>query len=118
MHARSGTDGASAAAAACVCLSAVVVAPPLEEAFFRGFLLPTLTRWLPPAAAVAASSAVFAAVHFAPALGTAQTFAVGAVLGAVLLSARGNLAAPMLAHAGYNALSLAAFAAAASPAGG
>jgi membrane protease YdiL (CAAX protease family) len=59
---------------------------------------------------------LFALVHFAPLQGTAQTFAVGLVLGGVLIAARGNLAAPVLAHATYNAASLAAIAAAATSA--
>ena len=95
----------------------MLVTPPLEESFFRGFLLPVLAQAVPPAAAVAASATLFAAAHLASPLATAQLFAVGAVLGATTLAARGNLAAPIIAHAGYNAISLAALAAAASQGG-
>jgi len=100
------------------CASTLLLSPPLEEAFFRGFLLPVLAQALPPAAAVAASAAVFAAAHLTSPLATAQLFAVGAVLGATTLAARGNLAAPIVAHAGYNALTIAALTAAASHASG
>ena len=96
------------------CALTVVVTPPLEEAFFRGFLLPVMAQAMPPAAAVAASAAVFALAHLAPPSATAQLFAVGAVLGATTLAARGNLAAPIIAHAGYNALTVASLAAAVS----
>ena len=95
----------------------MLVSPPLEEAFFRGFLLPVLSQALPPAAAVAASAAVFALAHPWSPLATAQLFAVGAVLGATTLAARGNLAAPIIAHAGYNAISIAALAAVTSQGG-
>ena len=104
----------SGAAAACAALKVVAVAPPLEEAFFRGFLLPTLTRWLPLPAAAALSSAAFAGLHFAPAPVTAQAFAGGLAFSAALVGARGNLAAPILAHALYNAAEVGAFAAAAA----
>jgi hypothetical protein len=97
-----------------VALKVVLVSPVLEEAFFRGFLLPTLTRWVPPPAAVALSSAAFAAAHFGPPALTAQALAGGAVFGATLLAARGNLAAPLLAHVTYNALQVAGLAAVAS----
>lgn len=70
-----------------------------------------LSQAVPPAAAVAASAAVFAFAHLLPPLDTARLFAVGVVLGATTLAARGNLVAPILAHAGYNAIVLAALAA-------
>ena len=92
------------------CAITVGVTPPVEEAFFRGFLLPVMAQAMPPAAAVVASSAVFAFVHFTTPSATVQLFAVGAVLGATLLAARGNLAAPIVAHAGYNAITLATLA--------
>jgi len=41
-----------------------VCAPLWEEVMFRGFLLPSLTRRMPPIAAIAMSSLVFALVHF------------------------------------------------------
>ncbi len=40
-----------------------VCAPVWEEAIFRGFLLPSLGRWLPVPAAIAASACIFALAH-------------------------------------------------------
>lgn len=71
-----------------------------EEIFFRGFLLTSLTRYLPPAGAVLASSAVFTAVHC-----SVERFAdlmlLGCVIGAVFVRTR-NLAAPILVHSLWN----------------
>lgn len=44
----------AAPSAALLALSAVVLAPASEELMFRGYLLPTLTKWMGPAAAVSA----------------------------------------------------------------
>ena len=40
-----------------------VCAPVWEEAIFRGFLLPSLGRWLPVPAAIASSAVIFALAH-------------------------------------------------------
>jgi membrane protease YdiL (CAAX protease family) len=98
-------------AAACATIKVVALAPALEETFFRGFLLPTLTRWLTLPAAVAAAAAAFALAHVAPPAVTAQAFAGGLVFGGTLVAARGNLAAPILAHAAYNLVEVSLFAA-------
>ena len=42
-----------------------VLAPLLEEVVFRGFLLVSLTKWLPTPGAVLFSSVIFGAAHFA-----------------------------------------------------
>lgn len=55
---------------------------------------------------VAASSLVFAAAHPAPAF--PSELLLGAALGAACVAARGNLAAPVLAHALYNGAVVAA----------
>ena len=107
----------ASAAQACVALRVVLLTPALEEAFFRGYLLPTLTRWVPLPAAVAASSLAFAAAHFASAPVTAQAVAGGLVFSTALVAARGNLAAPLLAHVAYNAVEVARVAAAVAVAG-
>jgi len=88
--------------------SALLVAPPLEETFFRGFLLPSLCAHAQPLTAVALQAALFAALHFnaSNTQELVQTFAVGCSLGVLTLKARGNLAAPIAAHAAYNALTL------------
>eukprot|EP00884_Botryococcus_braunii_P011838 jgi/Botrbrau1/20655/Bobra.0594s0002.1 len=75
--------------------------PVVEEYVYRGFLLPSLTKDLPVPAAVVASAVAFSASHLslkdAPGL-----FVLGLVLGWLAVAARGNLAAPTLAHAFYN----------------
>jgi membrane protease YdiL (CAAX protease family) len=43
-----------------------VLAPLLEETVFRGFLLTSLTKWMPVPAAVAVSSVAFGMVHLTP----------------------------------------------------
>ena len=43
-----------------------ILAPLLEETLFRGFLMPTLTKWGPPGAALVLSAALFAAAHLTP----------------------------------------------------
>ena len=81
-------------------VSAVIVAPVAEEAFFRGFLVGALGRaWSAPIALLA-SSAIFAALHFD--IGSMIPFAlVGLALGAIYLRS-GGIAAPVLAHFGFN----------------
>lgn len=43
-----------------------VLAPLLEETVFRGFLMVSLTKWLPTPAAAVVSAAVFALAHLTP----------------------------------------------------
>ena len=43
-----------------------ILAPLLEETVFRGFLLTSLTKWMPVPAAVAVSSVAFGMVHLTP----------------------------------------------------
>ncbi len=84
---------------------AVVVAPFAEEMFFRGFLHGSLKRRLPVPVAAAASSLLFGAVHFHP-----PTFAALVVLGfglALLYEATGSLWSAVVAHAIFNAVTLA-----------
>lgn len=77
-----------------------VCAPVWEESIFRGFLLTSLARYLPPAAAVAASSAAFAAAHSS--WPSAPYLAVlGCVIGTVFVRTRSLLAA-MLVHSIWN----------------
>ncbi|MCY3922598.1 MAG: type II CAAX endopeptidase family protein [Chloroflexi bacterium] len=80
--------------------SAVIVAPIVEETFFRGFMLGGLNRvwWLLPSLLL--SAALFSAVHFN--LRVIIPFAVfGLVLGALYLRTK-HLTAPALAHACWN----------------
>lgn len=87
-----------------------VLAPAFEETVFRGFLMASLTKWVPTPVAVALSAAVFAAVHQHGAADTLQLLCMGTVAGMVYARTR-NLAAPMLVHSGFNMFVLALYAA-------
>ena len=88
------------AAKALYFVAIVVCAPVWEELIFRGFLLPSLANYMPLGAAVAASAALFGAVHF-----SLQHFLplclLGAVLGTLLVRTR-SLAACVALHALWN----------------
>jgi len=77
-----------------------VCAPIWEEFIFRGFLLPSLARWMPVPAAILASASFFALAHaqgyqFLPLL------MLGAVAGLLFVHTR-NLLAPVLLHCVWN----------------
>ena len=83
----------------------VLVAPVLEELFFRGMLFPTLRRGLGTILGVLLTAAAFAAIHSAQ-LGYAwapilSIFVVGLVL-TILRERTGSVAAGVLTHSGYN----------------
>lgn len=82
-------------------VTACVAAPMFEEIFFRGFLLPSLTRYLPVWGAIVASGFLFALAHlsFSEVLPLAT---LGIVLGIVYTRSR-NLLASMLLHGLWNA---------------
>ncbi|WP_293135783.1 type II CAAX endopeptidase family protein [Microcoleus sp. bin38.metabat.b11b12b14.051] len=80
--------------------TAAIAAPVFEEIVFRGFLLPSLTRYLPVSGAIAASAFLFAVAH----LSVSEILplaTLGAVLGFVYTRSR-NLLAPMLLHSLWN----------------
>jgi len=77
-----------------------VLAPILEESLFRGFLLTSLTRYMPNSGAVVISSLVFALAHFTP-KDAPQLFALGLVLGTLYTRTR-NLLTPVMVHALWN----------------
>ncbi|MEA5617211.1 type II CAAX endopeptidase family protein [Cronbergia sp. UHCC 0137] len=80
--------------------TAAIAAPFFEEVLFRGFLLPSLTRYVPVWAAILASSILFAAAH----LSLSEILplsALGMVLGVVYTRSR-NLLAPILLHSLWN----------------
>ena len=77
-----------------------VCAPVWEEVMFRGFLLPSLARYLPPWGAVAATSAIFATVHFS-AEGLLPLLLLGCVFGGAYARTR-NLLAPIALHSLWN----------------
>jgi len=81
-------------------LTAAVAAPIFEEIIFRGFLLPSLTRYMSVWGAVVASSLLFAIAHLS--LSEVLPLAtLGMVLGFVYTRSR-NLLAPMLLHSLWN----------------
>ncbi|HEY9666646.1 MAG TPA: type II CAAX endopeptidase family protein [Coleofasciculaceae cyanobacterium] len=82
-------------------LTACVAAPIFEEIFFRGFLLPSLTRYTPVWGAILASALLFAIAHlsFSEVL---PLFTLGIVLGVVYTRSR-NLLASILLHGLWNA---------------
>lgn len=82
-------------------ITACVAAPMFEEIIFRGFLLPSLTRYVPVWGAILASSLLFAIAHLS--LSEVLPLAtLGIVLGIVYTRSR-NLLASMLLHGLWNA---------------
>lgn len=77
-----------------------ILAPIWEEVMFRGFLLPSLTKYLNTGAAVVATSICFALAHF-----SVQRFlpilALGLVMGHAYVRSR-NLMPSMVLHALWN----------------
>lgn len=81
-------------------VTAAVLAPIFEETLFRGFLLPSLTRYLPLPGAVALSSLGFAVAHLN--LSEILPLAMlGVILGTVYSRSR-NLLASMVTHGLWN----------------
>ena len=78
-----------------------VCAPVWEETIFRGFLLPSLTKYMPAMAAVAVSALGFAGAHF-----SMQRFLpimlLGMILGTLYARTR-NLLPCVLLHSLWNA---------------
>jgi uncharacterized protein len=80
--------------------TAAIAAPLFEEFLFRGFLLPSLTRYLPVWGAIVASSLLFAVAHLSLSEVLPLT-TLGMVLGIVYTRSR-NLLAPMFLHSLWN----------------
>ncbi len=81
-------------------ITASVAAPFFEELMFRGFLLPSLTRYLPLWGAIILSALIFAIAHLS--LSEVLPLAtLGVILGIVYTRSR-NLLAPMLLHSLWN----------------
>lgn len=85
-------------------LTAAIAAPFFEETLFRGFILPSLTRYMPTWGAVLASSLLFAVVHLSLSE-VAPLTALGIVLGLSYVKTR-NLLVPMVLHGLWNASTL------------
>jgi membrane protease YdiL (CAAX protease family) len=91
-------------AVAILVLFLTVGAPIVEELFFRGLLLRSLTRWLGPVAAVVVSAGVFGLAHF-EALQLAGLVLFGLILG-VLAYKAGRLGPGIVAHCAFNAVTV------------
>ncbi|KAK7317991.1 hypothetical protein RJT34_02676 [Clitoria ternatea] len=77
-----------------------VLAPLLEETVFRGFLMTSLTKWVPTPVAVFLSAAVFALAHLTPGE-FPQLFVLGTALGFSYAQTH-NLLTPITIHAFWN----------------
>jgi hypothetical protein len=87
-------------ALACFFFTAAIAAPVFEELMFRGFLLPSLTRYFSVRTSIGLSSLLFAIAHLS--LSEILPLAtLGVVLGIVYTRSR-NLLAPMLLHSLWN----------------
>ncbi|GAB4524118.1 MAG: type II CAAX endopeptidase family protein [Pleurocapsa sp.] len=81
-------------------ITASVAAPIFEEIMFRGFLLPSLTRYIPVWGAIVVSGLIFAVAHLS--LSEVLPLAtLGIILGIVYTRSR-NLFAPILLHSLWN----------------
>lgn len=84
--------------------TASVAAPFFEETLFRGFLLPSLTKYVPVWASIVLSAFLFALAHLS--LSEVLPLAVlGTVLGVVYTRSR-SLLAPMLLHSLWNSVTM------------
>lgn len=81
-------------------VTATVAAPFFEEIMFRGFLLPSLTRYIPVWAAIGISGLIFAVAHLSLSE-ILPLFVLGIVLGTVYTRSR-NLLSSMLLHGLWN----------------
>lgn len=90
-------------------LVAVVLAPVLEEALFRGVVLQGLARRRGPRSATLWTAGFFAFFHFYNPWQILPTFFLGLVLAWVVLTTR-TLWASIVLHAAFNGVSLAVFA--------
>ncbi|KAI3733631.1 hypothetical protein L6452_13079 [Arctium lappa] len=92
--------GSSSISTACLLGITGVLAPVLEENVFRGFLMVSLTKWVPTPISVLISAAVFSAAHLTPGE-FPQLFILGTALGFSYAQTR-NLLTPITIHALWN----------------
>ncbi len=85
-------------------LTAAVMAPIFEEFLFRGFLLPSLSRYVPVWGAIGLSGLFFGLAHLSLSEIVPLT-TLGIILGVVYARTR-NLLAPMLLHSLWNSSTL------------
>jgi len=92
-------------------IGVVVVAPVAEELLFRGILLRSLARRLPPAWAVLLGGLIFGLAHVIGDTSIGSFAALPALVGlgvfnGVLATRSGDLSRPILVHAGFNSLAV------------
>ncbi|MBE9138720.1 CPBP family intramembrane metalloprotease [Nodosilinea sp. LEGE 07088] len=85
-------------------LTAAVAAPIFEEILFRGFLLPSLTRYLSVGWSIVVSALIFATAHLSLSEVLPLTL-LGAILGFVYTRSR-NLISPMVLHSAWNSATM------------
>jgi hypothetical protein len=93
-------EGQSWVTIALLFLTASVAAPIFEELMFRGFMLPSLTRYLPVWGAIAVSSLLFAIAHLSLSEVLPLT-TLGIILGVVYTRSR-NLFSSIILHSLWN----------------
>jgi uncharacterized protein len=84
--------------------TAAVAAPVFEEILFRGFLLPSLTRYMPIWGAIGLSSLIFAAAHLSFSEVLPLTV-LGAILGFAYVRSQ-NLLSSILLHSTWNSVTM------------
>jgi membrane protease YdiL (CAAX protease family) len=94
-------DRVNGAGLAAMAVGVIIVAPIVEEVFFRGLLLGAMRARWGVSAAVIGSSLVFGATHFQP-LQLPALAVAGAVFAGVAVRA-GRLGPAIAVHAGFNA---------------
>lgn len=102
--ARELTDNAHGAGFFVLAVLLVVGAPLVEELFYRGMLLRSLNRHMPPIAAVVVSGVCFGAAHFN--LLTLPGLALFGVILGYLAQRYGRLGPGIIAHAAFNAVTV------------
>jgi membrane protease YdiL (CAAX protease family) len=97
----------STASAYMLAAFAVLVAPVVEEIFFRGFLYPALARKTGPVVAIALTAVAFALIHEGQLAHAWLPLLWLSVVGAVLTTVRAatkSVATTVLIHMGYNGI--------------
>lgn len=94
------TDAPQGALLVIIAVSVIVLAPLAEEAFFRGFVYPSLRRWARAWPAILLSAAIFSITHVIPIV-LLPIFALGMVL-AWLVERRRSLVPAVVAHMAFN----------------
>jgi membrane protease YdiL (CAAX protease family) len=105
---RKVTDSAHGPAFILLSIVVVVGAPIVEELFFRGLVLRSLQRRFGDTWAILGSAALFGVAHFEP-LQLPALVALGVILGVMAVYTK-RLGPSVFAHAGFNLVTMVAFA--------